>query len=332
MKYQARKQKAESVVATRGASLRAVELNCAKGPGRAVVSWALSVGMLMVIAGCSTAPAPIHPVSLETLSRVSDEAFKPEPKTASPHEGTGAVASATSDRDEFFDPFAKSDGPAADEYDPWEPFNSTMFEFNLKVDGFALKPLAQGYNFVVPDMAQVGVSNFFYNLRFVPRFVNNIFQGKITGAGVEMGRFLVNSTLGVGGFLDIATRMNLQTPEEDTGQTLGFYGVAPGPYLVLPLLPPLNVRDGFGYVADIFLDPINWLVLPLIEIKGVPSAIAHKNRMTTSIVQIGRRVEEVTNDRSLNLEKFQGVEEATLDLYAAVRSAYLQKRAKAVRE
>lgn len=184
----------------------------------------------------------------------------------------------------------------------------------------------------MPDVAQVGVSNFFYNLRFVPRFVNNIFQGKVTGAGVEMGRFLVNSTLGVAGFLDVATHMNLQTPEEDTGQTLGFYGVTPGPYLVLPLLPPLTLRDGFGYVADIFLDPINWLVLPLIEIKGVPSVIAHKNRTTTSMVQLGRRVEDVTNDRSLNLERFQGVEDATLDLYVAVRNAYLQKRAKAVRE
>ena len=116
------------------------------------------------------------------------------------------------------------------------------------------------------------------------------------------------------------------------GQTLGFYGVTPGPYLVLPLLPPLSLRDGFGYVADIFLDPINWLVLPLIEVRGVPSVIAHKNRTTTSMVQLGRRVEEVTNDRSLNLEKFQGVEEATLDLYTAVRNAYLQKRAKAIRE
>jgi phospholipid-binding lipoprotein MlaA len=162
--------------------------------------------------------------------------------------------------------------------------------------------------------------------------VNNVLQGKVTGAGVEMGRFLVNSTLGVAGFLDIATHMNLQTPEEDTGQTLGFYGVTPGPYLVLPLLPPFSLRDGFGYVADIFLDPINWLVLPLIEVKGVPSAIAHKHRATTFMIRLGRQVEKVINDRSLNLEKFQGVEEATLDLYAAVRNAYLQKRAKAVRE
>lgn len=319
-------------MALQGTSLRNIDQNCAKESGWTVAPWAFSIGLLMVIAGCSTAPAPLQAVDSPALSTAPREASEPEMKTASPREGAGAGASTTSDRDEFFDPFAKSDGPAADEYDPWEPFNSTMFEFNRKMDRFVLKPVAQGYNFIMPDVAQIGVSNFFYNLRFVPRFVNNVFQGKVTGAGVEMGRFLINSTLGVGGFLDIATHMNLQTPEEDTGQTLGFYGVTPGPYLVLPLLPPLSLRDGLGYVADIFLDPINWLVLPLIEVKGVPSVIAHKNRTTTSIVQLGRRVEEVTNDRSLNLEKFQGVEEATLDLYVAVRNAYLQKRAKAVRE
>ncbi len=207
-----------------------------------------------------------------------------------------------------------------------------MFDFNRQVDRYALKPIAQGYDFVVPDRVQVGVSNFFYNLRFPPRFLNNVFQGKIKGAGVEMGRFLVNSTLGLAGFLDIAGNMNLQTPEEDAGQTLGFYGVKSGPYLVLPFLPPLNLRDGFGFVADIALNPINWLVLPIIEAHGVPSVIAHKNRTTTSIVQIGGRVGEILNARSLNLEKFQGVEEATLDLYTAVRNAYRQKRAKAIRE
>jgi phospholipid-binding lipoprotein MlaA len=134
------------------------------------------------------------------------------------------------------------------------------------------------------------------------------------------------------GFFDLATKIDLVTPEEDLGQTLGFYGVRPGPYLVLPLLQPFTVRDFVGYVGDVFLNPINWLVVPIIEVDNVPSVIAHKNRMTTSIIQYGARVGEVVNDRSRNLQKFQGVEEATLDLYTAVRNAYLQKRAQAVRE
>jgi phospholipid-binding lipoprotein MlaA len=234
--------------------------------------------------------------------------------------------------DEPFDPFAKSGEEAAEEYDPWEPLNTRIFEFNRQVDRWVLKPAAQGYNVVMPDPVQIGISNFFYNLRFPPRFFNNVFQGKVKGAGIEVGRFLVNSTAGIGGFFDVAQHLDLKTPEEDTGQTLGFYGVKPGPYVVLPLLPPFNVRDLVGFVGDIALNPINWLVAPIIEVRHVPSVIAHKNRTTSTMIQLGGRVFEIVNDRSLNLEKYQGVEEATLDLYAAVRNAYLQKRARAIRE
>jgi phospholipid-binding lipoprotein MlaA len=234
--------------------------------------------------------------------------------------------------DEPLDPFARADEGTGDEYDPWEPMNANIFEFNLKVDRFVLKPVAKGYDFILPDLVQVGVSNIFSNLRFAPRFLNNVFQGKLKGAGIEVGRFLINSTVGLAGFFDLAKEVNLVTPEEDFGQTLGFYGVKPGPYLVLPLLQPFTVRDFVGYVGDVFLNPINWLVAPIIEANNVPSVIAHKNRMTSSIIQTGSRVGEIINERSRNLEKYQGVEEATLDLYTAVRNAYLQKRAQAIRE
>jgi phospholipid-binding lipoprotein MlaA len=233
---------------------------------------------------------------------------------------------------EPLDPFASADEDAGDEYDPWEPVNANIFAFNLKVDRYVLKPVAKGYDFILPDVVQVGISNIFSNLRFAPRFLNNVFQGKVKGAGIEVGRFLINSTVGLAGFFDLATKIDLVTPEEDLGQTLGFYGVKPGPYLILPLLQPFTVRDFVGYVGDVFLNPINWLVVPIIEVDDVPSVIAHKNRTTTSIIQYGARVGEVVNDRSRNLQKFQGVEEATLDLYTAVRNAYLQKRAQAVRE
>ena len=243
-----------------------------------------------------------------------------------------APASQEASFEEPLDPFANADEGAGEEYDPWEPFNTSIFEFNRQVDRFVLKPVAKGYNFIMPDMVQVGISNIFSNLRFAPRFLNNVFQGKLKGAGIEMGRFLINSTVGVAGFFDVAKEIDLVTPEEDFGQTLGFYGVKPGPYLVLPLLPPFNVRDFTGFLGDIALNPINWLVAPIIEVDGVPSVIAHKNRMTSTIVQMGARVGEIINERSRNLEKFQGVEEATLDLYTAVRNAYLQTRAKAVKE
>src|SRR4029078_1123568 len=215
--------------------------------------------------------------------------------------------------DELFDPFAKAD-EGGEEYDPWEPLNTMVFEFNRQVDKYALKPVAQGYDFIVPDFVQVGISNIFYNLRFPQRFLNNVFQGKVKGAGIEAGRFLLHTTVGYAGFFDLAKEIDLVTPDEDFGQTLGVYGVKPGPYLVLPFLQPFTVRDFAGYVTDIFLNPINWLVAPIIEVEGIPSLIPHKNRTTTTLLQIGVRVGEIVNERSRNLEKFQGVEEAPLHL------------------
>ena len=132
--------------------------------------------------------------------------------------------------------------------------------------------------------------------------------------------------------MDLAKEIDWVTPDEDFGQTLGFYGVKPGPYLVLPFLQPFTVRDLAGYVTDVFLNPVNWLVAPIILVDGVPSLIAHKNTWTITIVQFSARVGEIVNERSRNLEKFQGVEEATLDLYTAVRNAYLQSRTRAIRE
>ena len=243
-------------------------------------------------------------------------------------QGTGVGDSS----DEPFDPFAKPDEGVGEEYDPWEPFNSTMFEFNRKLDRYVLKPAAQGYDFIVPDFVQVGISNMFYNLRFVPRFMNNVFQGKVKGASIEVGRFLLNTTVGYAGFLDLAKEIDLVTPEEDFGQTLGFYGVKSGPYLVLPLMQPFTVRDAFGYVTDIFLNPINWLVAPIISVGEIPSLINQKNTWTITFVQMGARAGDIINERSRNLEKYQGVEEATFDLYTAVRNAYLQSRARAIKE
>lgn len=266
----------------------------------------------------AAAPAVSSNVMLAANTKVPPAAVEP---TVEPAE------------DPFYDPFARSDEPAGgEEYDPWEPLNTKVFEFNRQVDRWVLKPAAQGYNAIVPNPVQIGISNLFYNMRFPSRLINNLAQGKLSGAGTEFGRFLLNSTFGLGGLVDVAKYMDITTPEEDTGQTLGYYGMKPGPYVVLPFLPPFTLRDLVGYVGDIALNPINWMVFPLIEVNGIPSLVAHHNRTTSSIAQIGGRVEEILNDRSLNLEKFQGVEEATLDLYTAVKNAYIQKRRNAIRE
>ncbi len=283
---------------------------------------------LIVLSGCA-----VQKGSTNSLISPLEQQAPPVLIADASHKTTPSAGPALEvSSEEPLDPFAKPGEEAIDEYDPWEPLNAKVFEFNRQFDRWLLKPVAKGYNFIVPNVVQIGISNFFYNIRVTPRLMNNIFQGKFKGAGIEVGRFLINTTAGIGGFFDVAQRFNLTTPEEDTGQTLGFYGVPPGPYIILPLLQPYTVRDLVGYVGDIALNPIYWLVLPIIEIGEIPSVIPHYNRLTTSLILITARGTEIVNDRSLNLEKFQGVEESTLDLYAAVRNAYLQTRAKAIRE
>jgi phospholipid-binding lipoprotein MlaA len=284
---------------------------------------------LIILSGCavqkgSTSSFTPHIELSAPPVLIADASYK----TTSP-----AVSASEVSFEEPLDPFAKPGEEAIEEYDPWEPLNTKFFEFNRQLDRWVLKPVARGYNVVVPNIVQIGVSNIFYNSRVTPRFMNNIFQGKFKGAGIEVGRFLINTTVGIGGFFDVAQRFNLTTPEEDTGQTLGFYGVKPGPYIMVPLLGPYTVRDLAGYAGDIALNPIYWLILPTMHnIDAIPTVVSIEERALTYGISIGARAIEVVNERSLNLEKFQGVEESTLDLYAAVRNAYLQKRAKAIRE
>ncbi len=279
--------------------------------------------VMMLPTGCAGRTGTAQPQGVSEAIPVGNQT---PPPAASALQDTDTAS------DELLDPFAGAHEEAGEEYDPWEPMNVYFFEFNRQFDRFLLKPVARGYNFLLPDWVQLSVSNLFYHVRFPQRFLNNVFQGKFKGAGIEVGRLVVNSTIGGAGLIDVAKDMGLQTPEEDTGQTLGFYGVKPGPYLVLPLLPPYSLRDAIGFGVDIFMNPLNWLVAPIIKVNNVPSLISHNNDTTISVVQIGARAGELVNERARNLEKFEGVEEATLDLYTSVRNAYLQKRARAIRE
>jgi len=197
--------------------------------------------------------------------------------------------------------------------DPWEPFNEKMFSFNRQFDRFVLKPVATAWDFVLPNVAQRCLANALDNIDVVRRLTNNLLQLKLAGAGREVSRFAINSTLGVAGLFDVAkNQLGIEPSNEDTGQTFGVYGAGPGPYLVLPLLPVLTVRDGFGLLADTAMNPLNW-VLPIGATLGIYGT-------------------DVVNERSLNLDTFERVEESVIDLYGAVRSAYLERRAAAIRE
>jgi phospholipid-binding lipoprotein MlaA len=204
--------------------------------------------------------------------------------------------------------------PPLEEYDPWESFNEKMFRFNYNFDKYLLKPVAKGYNFIVPDEVQRMIDRGFLNITFVPRFVNSLLQAKWAGAGRELARFLINSTVGIGGLWDMAKQeWGIEPSREDFGQTLGVWGVGPGPFLVLPFLPPMTVRDGIGIGVDSAMDPLGYIV------GFIPTRLIMK-------------AVNIINDRSLNLEAFEGVEETTVDLYTAVRNAYLQRRERQVRE
>ncbi|WP_417526882.1 VacJ family lipoprotein [Marinomonas shanghaiensis] len=139
---------------------------------------------------------------------------------------------------------------AATEEDPWEGFNRAMFSFNDAVDGAILKPVAEGYKAITPNPVQKGVSNFFSNLGEIGNITNNLLQGKWDETASSTFRFLINSTAGWLGIFDVASEMGLKRYKEDFGQTLGYWGVSSGPYLVLPFFGPSTVRDGSGLVLE----------------------------------------------------------------------------------
>ena len=200
------------------------------------------------------------------------------------------------------------------ENDPWEGFNEKMFRFNREVlDRYVLKPIATGWNFIFPDPVQRGIHNVFDNLAVVRRVVNNALQLKFAGAATEVARFGINSTVGVVGFFDVAKDgFSIEQSDEDTGQTFGVWGMGPGPYLVLPFLPPLTVRDGVGYVIDGAMTPYIYFI---------PWYATFAGTATNTV-----------NERSLNLDRYERVAETTVDLYSAVRNAYLQRRAAEIKQ
>jgi phospholipid-binding lipoprotein MlaA len=200
------------------------------------------------------------------------------------------------------------------ESDPWEGFNEAMFNFNREIlDRYILKPVATAWDFVIPDPVQKGVHNFFDNLAVVRRVMNNALQLKFQGAGTEVARFAINSTVGVAGLFDVAKDgFGIEQSDEDTGQTFGVWGAPPGPYLVLPFLPPLTVRDGIGHLIDAAMTPYTYFI--------------------PWYASIGGNATNIVNERSLNLDRFERVAETTIDLYSAVRNAYLQRRAAAIRQ
>ncbi len=192
--------------------------------------------------------------------------------------------------------------------DPLEPFNRAMFTFNDRLYFWVLKPVSKGYNFVVPEDVRISIRNVFRNIAFPVRFVNCLLQANLGCAGTEVGRFLINSTFGIGGLFDVAATeaFNLPRQEIELSQTLGLYGWEDSVYINWPFIGPSSPRDTIGLTGDILLDPLAWLQ-PWYLSRGV--AAYYK-----------------LNNVSLSIGDYEALKEAAIDPYVAVRDAYIQHR------
>lgn len=190
--------------------------------------------------------------------------------------------------------------------DPLEPVNRGIYHFNDGLDKAVLKPVAEVYREVLPQFVRTGVSNFFSNINDVLIALNNLLQGKLPDAASDVGRIAVNTTVGLLGVLDVATEIGLEKHDEDFGQTLGRWGFGDGPYLVLPLFGPSNLRDALARIVDYRIDPITYVD---------PSR--DRNQLWAA---------RIINRRSELLDTSKILETAALDPYEFLRDAYLQRR------
>lgn len=200
--------------------------------------------------------------------------------------------------------------------DPLEGINRGIYKFNDVTDKAVFKPVATAYKAVTPSPIRTGVNNFFNNLHSITNVLNNLLQFKFANAFTEAGRFVINSTFGLAGFIDVAGMDNVPIHKEDFGQTLGHWGVGTGAYLVLPFLGPSNIRDTTGLVFDTATtDPITYT-------HNIGEVRLH-NQL---------RAVEFLDTRAEFLNASDLVDEASLDPYAFMRDAYMQRRANLVRD
>ena len=216
------------------------------------------------------------------------------------------------------DPFDDTQGDALQSVaDPLAGYNRVMFTVNDKLYFWVLKPVATGYRTVMPSPVRVGIKNFMYNLMMPVRLVNCVLQGKGEAACGELGRFLVNTTVGLGGVFNPAKKDPFLTPpEEDFGQTLGYHHVGNGFYIVWPLIGPCTLRDTVGRVGDWALNPLNF-----IQIVDADAGVL--TEPYTGVIVSGV---DLVNDTSFRIGDYETLKNAALDPYEAFRNAYIQNR------
>ena len=202
---------------------------------------------------------------------------------------------------------ATVDPDYADERDPFESFNRAMFTFNDNLDQYVAKPLAKGYQYITPAPVDRGITRFFLNLDDVRNALNSALQLKFMNAGSGLGRFAINTTIGVLGFTDPASELGIEKHEEDFGQTLGYWGMGPGPYLVLPVIGPSSGRDLVGFGVDWVSDPLYW-------------------ELDDATISWSLYILRYVDRRADLLAASRVMEDAALDPYIFLRESYLQRR------
>lgn len=256
-----------------------------------------------VVPPAASSPRPVLPADASDVVAVSPSAANPADTNTDEYKD-----------DEYND---SANGASKEERveiaDPLEPFNRAMHQFNDKLYFWALKPVAQGYNAVVPEPARISVKNFFNNLGFPASFLSCLLQADFSGAATETGRFTINTIWGIGGLLDPASgkELNLQEQDADLGQTLGIWGVGQGFYIVWPILGPSSPRDSMSIVGNYFLYPISYI--------------------SPWYAWLGVRAYQEVNAASLRIGDYEALKDAAIDPYIAFRDAYAQYRFKAIK-
>ncbi len=198
--------------------------------------------------------------------------------------------------------------------DPWEGWNRGTQEFNDDLDKAVLKPMAKGYMWITPKFVDDGITNFFSNLNDIGVMLNDLLQLKMAQGGMDAGRFLINTTAGVAGFVDVATMIDLPKHNEDFGQTLGFWGVPSGNYLVVPFMGPSSPRGVAGSVGDALMNPLTYTFV----FAGGGAAV--------SAINGGAKAIDVTDTRADLIPTEKIVDEAAIDRYSFIKNAYQQRR------
>lgn len=267
--------------------------------------------LILGINGCSTKNVE-EPEVIKTKIEKSDD-----------NSTQGTQEDDFSEEDAFLDEF-EEEMKVEEVSDPFSGFNRAMTSFNDGLFRYVLTPVAKGYRYVVPKGARESIQNFFHNLMYPVRGINNLLQGKLTNTAEETGRFVINTTVGIFGLFDPARSwFGLEPHEEDFGQTLGYYGVGGGPHIVLPFFGPSNLRDMFSMYPDSVLDPTSVDPTGNLEDYHIPDTYAQYLFLEAA---------DKVNSVSLQVGAYEDLTKDAVDLYPYLRDMYEQRRKKLIEE